>query len=174
MGVLRVTSETEIQAIEGRVRAAADDLQARLAAFRGDGVALLRALKFEKFGTHPLEARRLNAVEQVNQTWTWLAALAAARQLFSLHPHCDALLLAPGAHAAQALDVMSEPLHGIGAEVFAAVTPKNNGKLIVDLDKLAERQEQHRYVFFASPLYAATQRQPQLERDCIQVWTVHV
>ena len=68
---------------------------------------------------------------------------------------------------------MSEKEGLVGAETFAAVTPRNNGKLAADLAKLALRKEQHRYVFFASPLYPKVGRLKELEPgNGIEVWSV--
>lgn len=53
-------------------------------------------------------------------------------------------------------DIMSVVEGFVGAETFAAVTPRNNGKLDADLLKLSARQEKHRYVFFMSPLFQET------------------
>lgn len=140
----------------------------------GDGLELLRALKFDELGFHPVEDRAINAIEQINQAWTYLVALAAAQLLLRWHPEAGALRLAPGAHAAQALDIMGSAEGVLGAETFAVVDPRNNDKLAKDLRKLAARSEAHRYVFFASPRFAGTARRPQLERGGIQVWSVDV
>jgi len=59
-------------------------------------------------------------------------------------------VLAPGAHAAIELDIMSQTPGLVGAETFAAVKPANNSKLRTDLLKLAARTEQYRYIFFIS------------------------
>ena len=91
-----------------------------------------------------------------------------------LHPDVGSFRLAPGAHAALPLDIMSEQEGLVGAEVFAAVWPHRNGKLEKDLDKLKDRPEKHRYVFFMSPLFPGNKRQFELERDEIQVWSVDV
>jgi hypothetical protein len=104
-------------------------------------------MKYEAVGFHPIEDRKLNLVEQINQTWTFVAALAGARQLFILHPNIGGFHLAPGAHASLDLDIMSEVEGLVGAEAFAAVTPRNNRKLVGDMTKLALRAETHRYVF---------------------------
>ena len=135
---------------------------------------LLRSMKFEAIGRHPIADHALNVVEQINQTFTYAVALAAAKVLLRLHPEAGGYRLAPGAHASLPLDIMSEVEGLVGAETFAAVTPRNNGKLTADLSKLAERPEAHRYVFFASPLFPGTSRLPKLERDGIQVWSVDV
>jgi hypothetical protein len=39
----------------------------------------------------------------------------------------------------------------IAAEVFAAVSPSNNGKLQKDISKVNSTAAEHRYVFFYSP-----------------------
>jgi hypothetical protein len=54
------------------------------------------------------------------------------------------------------------------------VDPRNNRKLAKDLVKLAGRAEQHRYVFFASPMFPGTTRLPRLERGGVHVWSVDV
>ncbi len=82
--------------------------------------------------------------------------------------------MAPGAHASLDLDIMSEADGLVGAETFAAVTPKNNSKLNNDLAKLAKRAEIHRYVFFQSPQFPGSERRQQFEHDGIQVWSVDV
>ena len=100
---------------------------------------MLRRMKFEPVGFHPIEGYALNIVEQINQTWTFCVARVAARQLLILHPDVGGFRLAPGANACQALDIMSVTEACVGAETFAAVTPQNNGKLALDLLKLAMR-----------------------------------
>lgn len=172
--MLLVRNAAEADELAGQVRASAKKLQAWIASFDGDGIGLLRALKFDQVGFHPLDGRALNAIEQVNQVWTYLAALSAVRVLFGLHPGAGGFSIAPGAHAAQPLDVMSQVEGLVGAETFAAVDPKNNSKLAKDLLKLASRTEAHRYVFFASPLFPGTARRPLLERSGAQVWSVDV
>ena len=125
-------------------------------------------------GLHPILGHRLNAIEQVNQTWTYAAALAAAGKLLEIHPDADGFFVAPGAHMSIPLDVMSRRDGFVGAETFAAVHPRNNGKLAGDIAKMTARPEQHRYVFFLSPRYPGSQRRPELEIGGVQVWSVDV
>ena len=101
-------------------------------------------------------------------------ALAAARQLLKLHPEAGGYRLAPGAHAAIPLDIMSEAAGLVGAEAFAAVDPRNNSKLDKDLRKMAGRPETYRYVFFLSPLFPGAKRLTQFERDGVQAWSVDI
>jgi hypothetical protein len=174
LGVLLVRNAAEADELAGQVRASATKLQSWIASFGGDGIGLLRALKFDQVGVHPLDGNALNAIEQVNQIWTYFAELSAVRVLFKLHPDAGSFSIAPGAHAAQPLDVMSEVEGLVGAETFAAVDPRNNRRLAKDLEKLAQRPELNRYVFFASPMFPGTTRRPQLERGGVQVWSVDV
>jgi hypothetical protein len=155
-----------------KIRKAAADTQAWIAAQTGNPLDLLRRMKFETIGFHPIEGHALNLVEQINQTWSYLVALAAVRQLLVLHPDIGGYRLAPGAHASIPLDIMSEVEGIVGGETFAAVDPRNNDKLAMDLAKMAMRQEEFRYVFFMSPRFPGSRRLAQFERDAVQVWSV--
>jgi len=172
--MLTVSSVSDVELQLAIVREAAAKTQRWIKAHEGEPLALLRALKFEAVGCHPIANHALNVIEQINQTFTYAVALEAARELLVLHPDAGGFHLAPGAHASQPLDVMSVRDGLVGAETFAAVKPNNNSKLNGDLKKLAGRLEVHRYVFFASPLYPQLARQPQLEQDGIHVWSVVV
>ncbi len=169
---LVIRTPAEADALIETVRASAARAQSWMSRQAGDPLQLLRRMKFEPVGFHPLEDRQLNLVEQINQTWTFAVAITAARQLLALHPEAGGLRLAPGAHASLALDIMSEVPGYLGAETFAAVHPRNNRKLAADLAKLSARPELHRYIFFMSPLFPGNERRPQFERDGVQVWSV--
>lgn len=173
-GTILIESAEHAAQLRAQVAASAARLQGWIAGFSGDGLELLRALKFDQVGLHPLDGHALNAIEQVNQTWTYLVAFAAVGKLLELHPEAGGFSVAPGARKAQPLDVMSVKDGLVGAEVFAAVDPKNNGKLTMDLTKLTLHEQLHRYVFFAAPGFPGTERRAQLERDGIQVWSVDV
>jgi hypothetical protein len=123
-------------------------VRAWFAAHTGDPLDMLRQMKFETVGFHPIEGHALNLVEQINQTWTYFA-LAATRQLLVLHPEAGGYKLAPGAYASAPLDIMSEAEGLVGAETFAAVDPHNNRKLALDLAKMMMR---------ASPTLSALDR----------------
>jgi hypothetical protein len=155
-GALIVRCIADADSLMGKIRTAASSVRSWIANQGGDPLDILRRMKFEPVGFHPIHGHALNIVEQINQTWTYCVALAAARQLLLLHPDVGEFRLAPGAHACQALDIMSVAEGCVGAETFAAVTPRNYGKLAADLDKLAMRPEQHRYVFSCRPNTRAT------------------
>jgi hypothetical protein len=171
---LTVRTVADTDRLMEQVRASAIRVHTWASAQSGDPLDMLRRMKFEPIGVHPIEDRRINLVEQINQTWTFAVAIAAARQLLLLHPEAGGFHLAPGAHASLALDIMSEKAGLVGAETFAAVTPRNNGKLATDLAKLAARPEVHRYVFFMCPLFPGNNRLPQFEGHGVQVWSVDV
>ncbi len=51
-----------------------------------DGVEILHRMKFTEMAWHPIvPERRLNLIEQINQTWTILVSLRALPFLFSRH-----------------------------------------------------------------------------------------
>ena len=171
---LTIHAVADADRLMAKVQEAADYAQEWLIAQTGAPLDMLRRIKFESVGFHPISHSPINLVEQINQTWTFATAIAAARQLLALHPDAGGFRLAPGAHASLPLDIMSEREGLVGAETFAAVSPRNNGKLENDLDKLKDRSEKHRYVFFMSPQFPGNERRPQFERDGIQVWSVDV
>lgn len=173
-GCIVVRSIEDVERYLGQVRGAAGKIHAWVAAQTGDPLDLLRRMKFETVGFHPIQGHALNVVEQINQIWTYVVALAAARHLLEMHPEAGGYALAPGAHAAIELDIMSEAPGLVGAETFAAVDLKNNKKLEIDLQKLAGRSEQYRYLFFMSPRFPGFKRLPQWERNGVQVWSVDV
>lgn len=172
--MLRLTSVADVDEHIGRIGAAADHVRQWLVSQDLCGLDFLRAIKFETIGRHPTDGHPLNCIEQVNQTFTFLVALEATRLLLGRHPEAEGFDLAPGAHMAQELDVMSVVPGLVGAETFAAVDPRNNRKLAKDLAKLSLCEQQHRYVFFSSPLYPELQRRPQLETAGVEVWSVAV
>jgi hypothetical protein len=171
---LTVQTVADVDRHMDQLRASARRVRDWVAAQSGDPLDLLRRMKFDPVGYHPIEDRSLSFIEQINQTWTFAVALAAARQLLALHPDVGGFRLAPGAHASIPLDIMSEAEGQVGAEIFAAVSLRNNGKLAADLAKMAQRREIHCYVFFLSPQFPKAERLPQFERDGVQVWSVTV
>ena len=167
-----VRSKREIDAHLSAIHSSAERTHHWIKKHSGSPMELLRAIKFDPVGIHPFAGHALNVIEQVNQTATYLVALEAARLLFDLHPGEPGYLIAPGAHMSHPLDIMSLTEGQVGAEVFAAVDPRNNNKLKKDLTKLAARPERSRYVFFSSPLFPERGRRTELEANGIQVWSL--
>lgn len=171
---IRVTSLAEVDHHIQTISTAADKVREFLSNQSLTGLEFLKAIKFQPIGWHPTEGHALNCIEQVNQTFTYLVAFEAARYLLERHPDVGGFDLAPGAHMAMALDIMSVEPGVVGAETFAAVDPRNNNKLAKDLAKLATRPEPYRYVFFSSPNYYGLQRWLKLEKMGVEVWSVSV
>jgi len=114
-----------------------------------DSLGTFAKLKFTKAGRDPLDSQRpLNVVEQLNQTFTYLASVAGARWLLSRHPDCAPLVLNLG--TAPGFDIESE-CGNFAAETFAVTHPGSNNKLRKDALKLQGAKAEHRFVFYLSP-----------------------
>lgn len=116
-------------------------------------IEVLAHIKFCEIGFHPSDDRRLNLIEQVNQTFTYLVSFAAVEEILHRHPNSLPILLNLGTSAGSDLESKAE---GVVAEVFAAVKRDNNRKLVKDVAKVAsaeivEVEICYRYVFFYSP-----------------------
>jgi hypothetical protein len=136
-----------------------------------DALNFVAKMKFEKIGHDPLHAKRpLNLIEQLNQTFTYLASFRGAQFLFNTHPHLSSLRLNLG--NVSGWDLESSEDGGIVAEVFAAVTPSNNQKLNNDIKKVAAALEKHRYVIFMSPSCEAGKVAHPLAGDRVTVWSL--
>ena len=134
------------------LRLSAEQTQSQLAELAGteDPLQFLYQLKFNAIGCDPLSpSRELNVIEQLNQTFTYLASFNGAEFIFSRHPKVRRLTLNLGTAAGS--DIESTEGGGIAAEVFAAVTPRNNGKLTKDIKKVSDVKAEYRYVLFMSP-----------------------
>ena len=173
---MRITVNSVAEADEwlSSIRAASEKTREWILGHAGDGLSLLKALKFDAVGYHPVGNHNLNAIEQINQTFTYAVAITAAKELLKRHPEANGFMLAPGADMNLPLDIMSVEPGLVGAETFASVDPRNNRKLAKDLAKLEDRTEQFRYVYFSSPVYPGSQRRKELEKHGIQVWSVDV
>ncbi len=127
-------------------------------------------MKFTNIGCDPLDAERpLNLIEQINQTFTYLASAKAVEHLVRLHPTLAPFTLRLGTSPGS--DIESR-CGSVAAEVFAAVNVSNNRKLMKDRAKVSRVSAQFRYVFFMCPGYGAG-RQTKLEREPgVEVWSV--
>ena len=112
------------------------------------GLTLLHALRFEPHGRQPLSTEPLNLIEQLNQTFTYLASFAGTRFLFREFPDGAPYILNLGTTAGP--DIVSSNGQ-IAAEVFAAVAPENNRKLSTDIERVRSYGAAHRFVFYYSP-----------------------
>ncbi len=112
----------------------------------------LAKMKFGQIGYDPLDTdRRLNMIEQLNQTFTYLASFMAVEYLYKVHPEIPSYRLNLG--TTKGYDIESDNTQII-CEVFAAVDPTNNDKLRKDALRLTGKPSKHKYVFFVCPRYA--------------------
>ena len=161
----------QIELLQKQVRDQALLSREKLYTLSPDPLDALHTLKFEKFGYHPLDGHPLNFVEQLNQTFTILASLSAAKLLIGWFPKCGGLRLNPGAKSGR--DIESIFPKAVEAEVFAAVHPKNNRKLKADMERLAKSNAANRYVFFYAPSFKHGRRKDLEQSDSeIRVWAL--
>jgi len=152
MKKITLTNSTKVAPFTTAIMDAADAAKERLLELSEtrNGIQLLEAMKFEKVGYDPLDTEReLNLVEQMNQSFTYLASFRAAEILFQRHEGLSELSLNLGTRAGS--DIESLEAEGIAAEVFAATRPTSNGKLKKDIAKVAATDATHKYVFFICP-----------------------
>lgn len=138
---------------------------------QSDALRTLWEMKFRPIGCDPLDsATPLNVIEQLNQTFTYIASARAVVTLFSLHPELAPFSVNLGNVAGS--DIESVSPGKLACEVFAAVNTSNNQKLNKDLAKVAASGAEHKYVFFMCP-GVSVGRQFKLERiPGVQVWAV--
>lgn len=131
--------------------------------------ALFSKMKFGGIGYDPLNSKReLNIVEQINQSFTYLASFYALEILFTEHSDLAPFRLNLG--TAPGSDIESE-CGSLTAEVFAAVAPTSNQKLKKDINKVLETEAKLKFVFFICPNFELG-RQIKLERDNVIVWAL--
>ena len=130
---------------------------------------LFSKMKFGGIGFDPLDSKRkLNIVEQINQSFTYLASFYALEILFIEYPELAPFRLNLG--TAPGSDIESE-CGELAAEVFAAVAPTSNQKLKKDINKVLETNAKLKFVFFMCPNFEL-RRQLKFERDDVVVWAL--
>lgn len=166
-----ITTVADADHIETRAKLSASKALAQVGALaHSNPLGALWQMKIGALGCDPLDADvPLNLIEQLNQTFTYIASARAVKVLLAMHPEMAPFHLnlgtSPGA------DIESGVVGGLSAEVFAAVTPGNNQKLRRDIQKVFETNAVSKYVFFMCPGYEAGP-QPRLSRDGVTVWSV--
>jgi hypothetical protein len=115
-----------------------------------DAMSFLYECKFHENGFDPLDySKPLNFVEQLNQTFTYLASFKGAEFIFSKHVDVKSLTLNLG--TSKGSDIETVDGGGVVAEVFASVDPTNNSKLQKDIKRISSKNSKYKYVFFISP-----------------------
>jgi hypothetical protein len=151
-----LTDTSEIVGYRDIIHFSSEQTRLQIAELSGnvDSLEFLYRMKFEALGHDPLVLeRKLNLIEQLNQTFTYLASFRAAEVLFDQHKDISSLTMNLGTKSGW--DIETQDGGGLVAEVFAAVTPENNRKLSKDIERVASSHAKHRYVFFMCPGYKA-------------------
>jgi hypothetical protein len=151
MKQILLKNEEQVNEYMELIRNSANEAQIRLmeVSERENNIGFLERIKFDQIGFDPLDAsRNLNLIEQVNQTFTYLASLGAARVLFANHEGIEALKLNLGTSPGPDLESSDGK---IVAEVFAATRPSSNDKLNRDIKRAKSFSARYKYVFFMCP-----------------------
>lgn len=168
-----IATTQEAIALEQAVVRSAERAMARILELHDPSAALrtLWEMKFRPVGCDPLDCDSpLNVIEQLNQTFTYIASARAVRILLDIHPYFAPFTLNLGTVGGS--DIESSVPGKLACEVFAAVNTSNNQKLNNDLAKVGATAAENKYVFFMCPGFE-TGRQPKLERRSdVQVWSV--
>lgn len=148
---MQIRTVSDIEAYRNRIFGQMDVASRLIGELSANPLALFHDLKFRQVGGHPVEERPLNVIEQINQTWSYLTALAACRLLLEAHPEADGFEVKPGARARTPHDIFSLKPGICAAEIFAATHPRSNDKLRKDIDKVSRAETHFKYVFFCCP-----------------------
>jgi hypothetical protein len=171
MKVRSIRSNEDVDALVEAVTLSAERALSELAkSFAANhGLQALWAMKFQPVGRDPLNSELpLNLIEQVNQTFTYLASAKAVKLLLGLHPELAPFTLNLGTSPGSDIESSCGRL---AAEVFAAVNTSNNQKLVRDRARVSQVNAEIKYVFFMCPGIQPG-RQPQLERKRLAVPSV--
>jgi hypothetical protein len=147
-----IRGHEDIDRYREELLASAEETQIRVRELAGSvgSIELLYRMNFEEIGCDPLDSsRKLNLIEQLNQTFTYAVSLKAAEYLLNHHADLRSLTLNLGTRSGWDMETSEDG--GLAAEVFASVHPSNNRKLEKDIQKVAAAEAKHRYVFFMCP-----------------------
>jgi hypothetical protein len=145
-----IHSILELDELENQVIAAAKRTVESLRTLLSEAEPLhaFAQMKFQLSGCHPTADRSLNLIEQINQTFTYLASAQATRWLFQHHPDAAPFRLNLGTTGGTDIESIDG---SVAAETFASVDPRNNRKLEKDIDKVGCTAAVHKYVFYICP-----------------------
>jgi hypothetical protein len=172
MKIKFIATSEEAEALESSVAAsAARALQnVRSAANGSDAIRVLWQMKVAAVGCNPLDAESpLNLIEQLNQTFTYLASARAVRILLTEHPADAPYKLNLGTTPGSDIDSKNGR---VAAEVFAAVNTSNNRKLAKDIAKVRSTSADAKYVFFMCPGISQGRQEGLKTTSEIKIWSV--
>lgn len=167
-----VNNEKDLDDLRESIQRAASLALDSIARLRKDGdMRALWHMKFQSIGFDPIDGfSSLNLIEQINQSFTYVASVEALKVLLAKHSDLAPFTLHLG--TASGSDIESSKGGGLAAEVFAAVTPSNNQKLKNDIAKVGGTGAKYKYVFFMSPGYEPGRCRDLETVSGIEVWSV--
>lgn len=168
---LAIYSFSELEELKNRVIESMNKASSQIATelTAKDSQTLFSKMKFGGVGYDPLNPEReLNLIEQVNQSFTYLASFYALEVVFSSHSNLSPFRLNLGTTPGSDIESVCGQL---AAEVFASVTPTNNQKLKKDIDKVSKTDAIFKYAFFMCPGFELG-RQTKLESNGVLVWAL--
>ena len=152
---IKITSPEEVESYILKLSASANaTTQTLTTKMKGlDPLEFLAKIKFCQIGCDPLDTdRELNMIEQLDQTFTYLASFMAVEYLYTVHPEIPCYRLNLGTSGGHDIESCPDNTQII-CKVFAAVRPTNNNKLRKDAERLTTKSSKHKYVFFMCPGY---------------------
>ena len=117
-----------------------------------NGMRALATLKFGANGNHPWRNGGWNIIEQVNQSFTIMASLAAAEYLLDRFGNFGGLHLNPGARQGRDLISHQPQILAIEVEVFTCGEGYFRRKLRNDTRRFIGANADHCFVFFYCPV----------------------
>lgn len=146
--IISITTQEQVADLRKSITQNAEHSLAKLRTYTNtmDALHFFATVKFDKIGADPINGRSLNLIEQINQMYSDLVALAAVRYLLTCYPN-QIFELHLGATAGY--DIQSNDGQVI-AECFAATSVTSNDKLNKDCRKLENTHAEHKYLFFYS------------------------
>jgi hypothetical protein len=162
MKAVTITSLTDLDTLKAKIIMSAEKSRSRLEVLLKENAAIpfLEKIKFEKIGYDPIDSNReLNFIEQLNQSFTYLATIEGTRHLLESHPNATPFHLNLGTEPGP--DIISRD-QTVVAEVFAATNPNSNNKLKRDIERVLTYQARYKYIFYIS-LISAKDTHPEIE-----------
>lgn len=170
---IKISSKSEVECYRSKLVESSIQTRKRLLDMARDneGINFLIKVRFDKVGCDPLcKERYLNIVEQLNQTFTYLASFLAVERLLDEHPEAIPFTLNLGTSAGS--DIRSSGEGEIVAEVFSAINRNNNQKLNKDIKKVSEKKATHKYVFFMCPGQMEGKQKSHPQYPDVTIWAL--
>lgn len=124
-----------------------------------DAMSFLFECKFRKNGYNPIDfAIPLSFIDQLNQTFTYLATFRGAEYIFKKHPNLKKLKLKLNIGIESRYDIKSLDTDEVEALVFASLDQSSNRILLRDRFRIDNSKAKFKYVFFIAPRHPFSER----------------